>query len=105
LARLFVEAKESGRDQKWIAARMGRPESWISQRLLFGRFLKFTTREFLNSLPKPLTEWRFRDNWARAGKRRKETEEERFGRVLELRRLLEPAGGRGFTIPAAPPGR
>lgn len=86
VARLFVEAKQSGRNQKWIAARMGQAESWVSQRLLFGRFLEIHGREFLKSVPKPLTEWRFRQNWKASGKKthKKETEEERFDRVLEL---------------------
>ena len=30
LARLFVEAKDEGHDQKWIAGRMGQAESWVS---------------------------------------------------------------------------
>jgi hypothetical protein len=84
LARLFVEAKGSGRGQEWIAARMGRTQQWVSARLLFGRFLRFTTTGCKSfSPPKPVTERRFRDNWSRAGKRPKDTEDDRFARVLE----------------------
>ena len=84
LARLFTEAKESGRDQKWIAAKMSKAESWVSQRLLFGRFLRFTACESQRSVPDSLTEGRFRTHWQKVGKgHRKETEEGRFGRVLE----------------------
>src|SRR5262245_40272040 len=87
LARLFVRAKAEGRNQEWIAARVGWSQGRVAQRLLFGRFLRFIT-DRNNSFcpPKPLTEWRFRDNWSRAGKGKKENEADRFGRVLELLR-------------------
>src|SRR5262245_23823413 len=71
LALLFVEAKASGRDQKWIAGRMGQAESWVSRRLLFGRFLTIAHGQFSGSPPDFVarcSERRFRDHWAKAGK-------------------------------------
>jgi len=41
LARLFVECHWT---QEAIAARMGQSQQWVSCRLRFGRFLRFTTR-------------------------------------------------------------
>src|SRR5262245_10765316 len=83
VARLFVE---SGWTQASIARRMGRAQSLVAQRLLFGRFLAWfaiiTDRDNSFSPPKPLTEWRFRDNWSRARPdprlRRKDAEADRF---------------------------
>jgi hypothetical protein len=85
LARLFVEAKASGCGQEWIAERMGWTHGRVSQRLLFGRFLRFvTTGNKSFSPPKPLTERRFRDNWSAVGRGHpKDTEDDRFARVLE----------------------
>jgi hypothetical protein len=93
LARLFVEC---GWTQAKISQRMGRSHQWVSYRLLFGRFLSFSTdRGNLKSLANPLTEWRFREQWKRSGKRDKETDEERFARVwdlLEADRSETPSG-------------
>ncbi|HKB35073.1 MAG TPA: hypothetical protein VKD72_01380, partial [Gemmataceae bacterium] len=86
LAWLFVEAKESGRTLEWIGERMNWSKGQVSRRLLFGRFLKVSGPETLRKLPKSLTEWRFRGNWRKARKRAKETEDERFARVLDLLR-------------------
>jgi hypothetical protein len=58
-----------------IAGKIGHPQSWVSRQLLFGRFLKIAARQFLESLPKPLTEMRFRCNYSAAGKQKKDSEE------------------------------
>jgi hypothetical protein len=64
---------------------MSKSQMWVSSRLLFGRYSAFIASGYNSSPPpKPLTERRFRDNWAASGKRRKETESERFARVQEL---------------------
>jgi hypothetical protein len=49
LARLFAQAKDEGRDQKWIAGRMGKAESWVSRQLLFGRFPAIAHGQFQES--------------------------------------------------------
>jgi hypothetical protein len=69
-----------------IAAEMGQTQSWVSRRLLFGRFLEFTTTCGNFSFgEKQLTEGRFRTHWERAGKgHAKETEADRFARNSTL---------------------
>jgi hypothetical protein len=63
-ARLFVGC---GWTQTKIAAYMGQAQSWVAQRLLFGRFLRFiTTGDNSFSPPKPLTERRFLQFFATA---------------------------------------
>jgi hypothetical protein len=63
--------------------RRGRVQQWIFQRLLFGRFLNFSTSvEKLGNLPKNLTEGRFRGYWAQTDK--SGNERGRFVHVLEL---------------------
>jgi hypothetical protein len=83
LARLFVEC---GWTQERIAGKMGQTQSWVCYRLRFGRFLRIITRcDNSSSLPNLLTEGRFRKAWTATHKDRhpKETEAERFGRVLK----------------------
>jgi hypothetical protein len=65
---------------------MGQAICWVSRRLQFGRFISFLPDgQNLELAGKPLTERRFRQNWSASGKRRKETEVERFGRGLRGR--------------------
>jgi len=83
VSRLFVEC---GWTQEAVGKRMGQSVSWVCRRLLLGRFLSFlTTGQKTTSLTN-LTERRFRTVWQATHKDRhpKETEEERFGRVLAL---------------------
>jgi hypothetical protein len=97
LARLFIEC---GWTQHKIAERMGWSQTKVARQLLFGRFLGFMpNRHNLESLAKPLTEWRFRQNWATSGKRRKETEPERFARVQELLATDTSETPRGYGQP------
>src|SRR6266511_357680 len=86
VARLFVAC---GWTQVRIAGRMGRTQQWVALRLVFGRYLRFTTASCKSSSPPDsLTEWRFRQAWSASGKRRKESEGERFERVRALLALL-----------------
>src|SRR5215475_13029826 len=66
LAALFVR---SGWTQQQLAAAEGKSQSYIGHRLVFGRFLAFTTA-VVNPDFAPvranLTEWRFRSYWRRA---------------------------------------
>jgi hypothetical protein len=81
LARLFVEC---GWTQERISRHMGQSQSWVARRLLFGRFLSFMTAGHKTFSPaKPLTERRFRDHWRKSKKHVKDSEEERFARVVE----------------------
>lgn len=70
MARLF---EECGWTQERIAERMGKSQKWVSNRLLFGRFLAFRTSGSNDAL----TERRFREHW----KCTKGREEERFEQV------------------------
>lgn len=83
MSRLFVQC---GWTQEAIAKHMCKAQSWVARRLHFGRYLRFMPSGHNHKPPPhPLTERRFRDNWARAGKGHpKETEDERFARVQKL---------------------
>jgi hypothetical protein len=80
LARLFVEC---GWTQERIAARVGKKQAWVSNRLRFGRFIQLYYN--CNKSEKALgnvTEGRFRACWAKT----KGNERERFaqaGKLLE----------------------
>ena len=58
LATLF---HRSGWTQEKLAAKEGKSQSWVDQRLRFGRFLGFTTTVVNSELP--LTEYRFRTEY------------------------------------------
>ena len=80
IARLFIE---SGWTQDRIAKRMGRSQSWVGYRLVFGRFLQFTTTGgIFKKPPKNLTERRFRSYFEQTDKTAKE--QHRFAAVLKL---------------------
>jgi len=81
VSRLFVQC---GWTQERIGRRMGWTKGRVSQRLLFGRFLNVYHGKLSEPPPDSLTERRFRAAWSRSGKRRKETEPERFARVAAL---------------------
>jgi DNA-binding transcriptional ArsR family regulator len=77
LARLFGQC---GWRQEKIATHMGKKQQWVSLRLIFGRFLDFTT----TGCNQPdclagLTERRFRGYWVRT----KGREQDRFRQVAE----------------------
>jgi transcriptional regulator with XRE-family HTH domain len=74
LSRLF---RECGWTQERIAKRMGKPQNWVSRRLIFGRFLEFTPS---GVSVENLTEGRFRNLW----KATKGSERERFEQVLSM---------------------
>jgi hypothetical protein len=59
-------AGRSGWTQEELAAKEGQSQFWISKRTLYGRFLSFISTDI--SLPKNLTERRFRDYWQRTDK-------------------------------------
>lgn len=59
LARLFYQ---SGWKQEQLAAEEGKTQRWVAYRLLFGRFLAFSTTVLI---PKMFTERRFRSYWER----------------------------------------
>ena len=64
LARLFAR---SGWTQDDLAKKEGKSQSWVGQRLCFGRFLNFTTN-VVNAVAPPtnLTEGYFRKYWEKA---------------------------------------
>jgi hypothetical protein len=66
LARLF---HRSGWTQEELAAKEGKSQFWISTRLTFGRFLNFIAKDIsADSLPKNLSEGRFREFWKQTNK-------------------------------------
>lgn len=78
MARLFEECEWT---QEKIAGRMGKSQQWVSVRLVFGRFLKFTTSGGNSPTgTSNLTERRFRELW----KQTKGKEAERFAAVAEM---------------------
>ena len=80
LARLFAR---SGWTQEKIAKKEGKSQSWVSYRLVFGRFLEFTTIVVKpENLPRNLTEGRFRELWKKAD-HNESNERIRFQQVLE----------------------
>lgn len=76
LARLFYR---SGWTQDELAKKEGKGKSWISQRLIFGRFLTFAAD---STMVEKLTERRFRDYWERTESG--PNERARFGEVIKL---------------------
>jgi hypothetical protein len=76
MALLFAK---SGWTQEEFAEKEGKSQRWTSYRLTFGRFLNFSTA-VLNpeSLPKNLTERKFRSYW---DKTTGTNERQRFGEV------------------------
>lgn len=59
----------SGWTQEQLAAKEHKSQRWISYRLLFGRFLTFSTNVLnAENAPKNLSECRFRQYWERTGK-------------------------------------
>jgi hypothetical protein len=65
VARLF---EECGWTQERIAQRMGKRKAWVSNRLIFGRYLAFRT----SGSNANLTERRFRDHWKQTKGREKD---------------------------------
>lgn len=76
LAKLFVR---SGWTQQELAAKEGKPPSWVQSWLRFGRFLEFA--ETNTAAGVNITERRFREYWARTVK---SSEHERFTEVEAL---------------------
>jgi hypothetical protein len=86
LAALFVR---SGWTQERLAAAEGKSQSYISQRLLFGKFLAFIAAAINTEfapIKAQLTEWRFRAYWARAADVGSGNERQRF---LAVQKALE----------------
>jgi hypothetical protein len=74
LARLFAR---SGWTQEDLATKEGKTQAWISRRLVFGRFLEFMPNGIsAESLPKNLSEGRFREFWKQTD--RNDNERQRF---------------------------
>jgi hypothetical protein len=87
MARLFVGC---GWTQQRIAKHMDKSQKWVSNRLLFGRYLSFRTSGSKTVFPaENLTERRFRACWPKT----KGSERHRFGQVAELltRKEAEPS--------------
>jgi hypothetical protein len=102
VSRLFVAC---GWTQVRIAKKMGRNQSWVARHLLFGRFLRIMPPRHNHESPLyPLTEWRFRQAWSEAGRRPKESEDERFGRVLARLQESAPAVPKGYQNLVKKPG-
>jgi hypothetical protein len=81
LATLFYR---SGWTQEQLAAKEGRPQSRISEMLLFGRFLNFIQdRISTETLPNNLSQSRFQNYYVRAGKNGG-NERIRFQEVMRL---------------------
>lgn len=79
LARLFFR---SGWTQEKLAAKEGKSQRYISNRLCFGRFLGFSATALNADLPPNLTERAFRKVWERTEK--DSNERARFQAVLRL---------------------
>lgn len=87
LARLFVDC---GWTQEKIGKRMGQTQSWVSRRLIFGRFLSFMPdRHKLTDL----TEFRFRSHYSKT----KGDEANRFRQVLNVLTDGVPPGYRNIV--------
>ena len=76
LARLFVE---SGWTQDQLALKEGQSRPWVTVRVRFGRFLDFATNV---TIPKNLTEGRFRGYWEQTNP--KAEDEDRFREVQQM---------------------
>ena len=98
LARLFAR---SGWTQEKIAKKEGKSQSWITKRLLFGRFLEFSTMVLKpENLPRNLNERRFRELWAKTDQS-EGNERIRFQQVLKFIedniRIGRTLGPKGYT--------
>lgn len=93
LAKLF---RESGWTQDRIAEHLGHAQSWVSNYIIFGRFLEWIIANCDNhKLPlEKLSEGRFRGSWKKTS--RKLSEEERFAACVPL---LEES----YAVPSANP--
>ncbi|MBA4065476.1 MAG: hypothetical protein C0501_17530 [Isosphaera sp.] len=93
MARLFDRCtrKQEGGSDRWtqdrIAERMGRRQSWVSKRLVFGRFLAFIPTGIS---AEGLTERRFREHWKQTKKAG--GEDARFRAVLDRLQNGIPTG-------------
>jgi hypothetical protein len=66
-ACLCLLLERSGWTQEKLAEKEGKTQPWITYRLRFGRFLGFITTVIkIETLPKNLTEGRFRSFWEQA---------------------------------------
>ena len=65
IAALFVESDWT---QQKIADYLGKNQSWVARRLLFGRFCNFLMPIGIKKLPVNLSEGRFRELWEQVGK-------------------------------------
>lgn len=86
LAQLFWR---SGWTQEELAAKEGKAQSWVSNRLRFGRFLSFSENISNGDI---LTERVFRQYWERADG---SNERRRFNQVVEMIGTEERAGSPG----------
>jgi hypothetical protein len=84
LASLFYR---SGWTQDELAKKEGKGKSWISQRLIFGRFLAFAAN---STTVEKFTERRFRSYWERTAEHGSSNERIRFKAVLDLMAAEEP---------------
>jgi hypothetical protein len=65
VAALFYR---SGWTQEELTKKEGRSHDWVSLQMRFGRFLSFSTTVEKLTLPKNLTEYRFRNYWHQTDK-------------------------------------
>jgi hypothetical protein len=77
LARLF---ESCGWTQAKISEHVAKRQVWVSQRLVFGRFLDFIATAINDEERRGLTERRFRGYWAKS----EGTEKERFEQVARI---------------------
>lgn len=96
LARLF---HRSGWTQEKLAAKEGKSPQWIFQRLLFGRFLNFsTTVENPVSAPHSLTERAFRRLWEQTEGPKEQPRFQAVLKMLQAAPVVSPKNGKAITV-------